>query len=551
MRWKQWRVGVILPAAALVAGVMAALPGSAAASSAAASSSEGLCSTPAHGANCVDVSSAYPAVGYDGKYVGHDEPAALFYSDKAGSGNNNTYLLRLPKDPPAPPSQDGTGATDNFMLHPAFWFGMAMCDTQSFPNATTNCPADSDANIATSTDPASPKYIGNHSGTAFMEMQFYPPGWVSWPAGNSCTANQWCAALNIDSFSSNAAGVNNNSACLDTAGLEYVNFAFITHNGVAQAPADPTDFTAAATPNLADDMLMNSGDVLSVHLHDTAAGFRVDINDLTAHQSGSMTASTANGFAQVAYQPTASTCTLTPYAFHPMYATSSPATRVPWSAHSYNVAFSDEIGHFEYCGAADTTTGACTSAGVTEKDGTLDNDDAGCLPASQSLKYQITGCIAADNDFDGPEYAANWPGTGSVGHQREFDAQPIMFTSPVFNGFQRYSQVAFEADMPRIEIAAVGGPGPFCNATTGAGCVNPPPGASFYPFFTTRHGPFGLGCVWQLGGANIPGTRDTFGGSSVTEYGSLLALSYPAVVNGQPQVQNRFEDFRQIVSNPC
>jgi len=291
--------------------------------------------------------------------------------------------------------------------------------------------------------------------------------------------------------------------------------------------------------------------VLSVHLHDTAAGFQVNINDLTSHQSGSMTASTANGFAQVDYQPTASTCTLTPYAFHPMYATSSPDTRVPWSAHSYNVAFSDEIGHFEYCGTADTTTGTCTQAGVTEKNGTLDNDDAGCFSAAQSLKYQITGCTAADNDFDGPEYAANWPGTGSVGHQVRFDTQPIMFSSPVFNGFHRYSQVAFEADMPRIEIAAVGGPGPFCNATTGAGCVNPPPGASFYPFFTTRHGPFGLGCVWQLGGANIPGTQNTFGGSSVTEYGSLLALSYPTVVNGQPQAQNRFEDFRQIVSNPC
>src|SRR5581483_978350 len=266
MRWKQWRVGVILPAAALVAGVMAALPGSAAASSAAASSSEGLCSTPAHGANCVDVSSAYPAVGYDGKYVGHDEPAALFYSDKAGSGNNNTYLLRLPKDPPAPPSQDGTGATDNFMLHPAFWFGMAMCDTQSFPNATTNCPADSDANIATSTDPASPKYIGKHPGTAFMEMQFYPPGWVSWPPGLSCDAKQWCAALNVDSLSvDQVGGTAQNADCLAKAGQEPVNFAFLTKNGKSHAPADPLLSTAATfTPNKATDLFMNSGDQLVV-----------------------------------------------------------------------------------------------------------------------------------------------------------------------------------------------------------------------------------------------------------------------------------------------
>ena len=35
-------------------------------------------------------------------------------------------------------------------------------------------------------------------------MQFYPPGWVKWPAGIGCTATQWCAAMNIDTFSDNA-----------------------------------------------------------------------------------------------------------------------------------------------------------------------------------------------------------------------------------------------------------------------------------------------------------------------------------------------------------
>ena len=32
-----------------------------------------------------------------------------------------------------------------------------------------------------------------------------------------------------------------------------------------------------------------------------------------------------------------------------MYSTSSPKTRVLWAAHSYNIAFSDEIGHFDFC----------------------------------------------------------------------------------------------------------------------------------------------------------------------------------------------------------
>src|SRR5262249_25586314 len=66
--------------------------------------------------------------------AGHDEPSLLFYSNKAGSGNSNEYRLTLPTDPLTPPNQTGTGGTWNFQLHPAFWFGMAMCDDQSAPN---------------------------------------------------------------------------------------------------------------------------------------------------------------------------------------------------------------------------------------------------------------------------------------------------------------------------------------------------------------------------------------------------------------------------------
>ena len=94
-------------------------------------------------------------------------------------------------------------------------------------------------------------------------------------------------------------------------------------------------------------------------MHDTAAGFQVVIHDLTTGESGSMTASVANGFGHALFQPTASTCTMVNYAFHPMFSTSSPDTRVLWAAHSYNVAFSDEIGHFEYCNAVNSFGGSC------------------------------------------------------------------------------------------------------------------------------------------------------------------------------------------------
>jgi hypothetical protein len=49
-------------------------------------------------------------------------------------------------------------------------------------------------------DPAAPHYIGHHAGTAFMEFPFYPRGFVDWPAGDSCDATKWCAALNIGSL---------------------------------------------------------------------------------------------------------------------------------------------------------------------------------------------------------------------------------------------------------------------------------------------------------------------------------------------------------------
>src|SRR5438477_10248789 len=85
-----------------------------------------------------------------------------------------------------------------------------------------------------------------------------------------------------------------------------------------------------------------------------------------------MTASVANGFAQVNYEPTAATCTETPYAFHPMYATSSEHTRAPCAAHSYNVAFSDEIGHWEFCNHANLK-GVRGNPGVTENNKDADH----------------------------------------------------------------------------------------------------------------------------------------------------------------------------------
>jgi hypothetical protein len=206
-------------------------------------------------------------------YIGHDEPATLFYSHQPGSGNNVTYRMRLPVDPPTRPRQNGSGGTDNLQLHPTFWLGMVMCDDQAHPTrtgllslATQRSPASRRATPTSfeSQNPNSPRYFGLGPGQAYEEMQFYPPGWAPWPAGIGCTASQWCAALNIDTFSENEnTGQLNNTACLNTVGPEPVNFAFLTKNGVATAPANP-QHPEHFVPDPKRDFLMHSGDNITV-----------------------------------------------------------------------------------------------------------------------------------------------------------------------------------------------------------------------------------------------------------------------------------------------
>jgi hypothetical protein len=488
---------------------------------------------------CTEVYDSETVFGND-VYVGHDEPSTLFYSNRPGSGNQMRYTLDLPKDP-SPANPTTPGKSYNFELHPAFWFGMAMCDTQSYPELLKNCTPDSDKNIV---DPAvSPK----HPGTAFMEMQFYPPGWAPWPAGNSCDATKWCAALNIDSLSENpVTGQLQNATCTAKAGLEYVNFAFITKSGHSQAPASPVNATLATfTPDPKKDLFMNSGDTISVTMHDTANGLQIGIADKTTGQSGSMTSSAANGFGQVKFDPTGTSCQNIPYDFHPMYSTSSEKTRVTWAAHSYNIAFSDEIGHFDFCSVVDTT-GACTGLeGMKNDQEATDADDTGCFPASASTLVQVAGCLGTNTGFDGMSYQAVWPDGNTKLHPT-----PLKFSSPLTgNGYTvNYQRFAFETDLPRIEDPSFS-PGNNCDRSTGSGCTLIPQTddgqpAVFYPYFSIANK--AGQCVWQEGN-HIPGSTNDFHQNQ--QYGTLLNLTYTTVGGGP---LTRYNDFRQVfTSNPC
>src|SRR5712672_2061363 len=156
------------------------------------------------------------------------------------------YKIILPKEPPTLPIQNG-GGTFNFQLHPAFWVGMALCDTQSYPNFSNTCAPASDTNIFDNPDPKAKDYIGHHPGTAFLEVQFYPPGWAS-----SADATRYAAAIAIFSFSSSVA---------------------TGKDGVPMGPPDPLNSNAATfTPDPHKTLFMHPGDTIQVSLRDTPDG---------------------------------------------------------------------------------------------------------------------------------------------------------------------------------------------------------------------------------------------------------------------------------------
>jgi len=554
------RVRSLLAVVGLFAAGVAPLASGAPLAARAAPSSQHMAINCEYSTVCTEVANPTEVFGND-RYVGHDEPSNIFYSATPGAGNRASYSVTLPSDPSAD-NPGAPGKSFQFQLNGALWFGMALCDTQSYPEQVSTCPADSDSNIANNPLRTAPDYIGHHSGTAFVEVQFYPPGWVPWPTwavavgASACDPTKWCAAMNIFSLLEDPInGTLQNSTCASRVGIETVNFAFITKNGRSHAPANPLDATLTTfTPDPKKDLFMNSGDHVTVSLSDTANGLRTAINDLTTGQSGSMTASPSNGFAQIQFDPTGTSCNAIPYAFHPMYSTSSEDTRVIWAAHTYNVAFSDEIGHFETCTGVKSIPAtpfgvdaagnpiACPKGNKEEVGAEpTDRDDNFCFPASEALRIHINGCTDTNTGFDGLDYTPIWPDGNTSLHPA-----PFLFSSARtgtdFN--VNYDRVAFEADLPRIEFNT-------CNRSTGVGCTLIPTTddgvpATFYPFFSTVSA--GGACRWNLG-TDMPSTITDFGKNA--GWGTLLSTTYLAFGGGGATIQ-RFNNFRNVMSsNPC
>ncbi len=451
----------------------------------------------------------------NGHYVGHDEPDIGFYSSLHGSSYNMTYETVLPVDPAAPPSADIGGPTHDFQLTPARWFGLVMCDTESYPEGTKVCHPDSNANMQ-----VPPRR--DHAGAAYMELQMYPPGFS--PA-ISCDQVHWCAALTIDSLQAAYGALHGPGAPPDAKAnnncAEPVNFAFLTRSGVPGGPAGPDQQNNDTFTPTADTLLMNPGDRLKVSMHDSTEGFFTQITDLTTHQSGFMVASAHNSFRHILWDPVNFTCKGAPYSFHAMYDTAAaplangqPTAWTTWSAHTDNVAYDVEMGHFERPDRSKDLN---------------DDEDAPCLSGPP-----IPGCLGSDSDFDGYGYHAVWP-NGSPNFPT-----PNYISSPrTPNGTGKYPIVRFETDLPRIEEANNGG-GLTCDHHTGQGCTNPPPNA-FYPWYHLLRPPAGGSCAWGLTN-DMPNQISNFGGEQAA-WGPLELTDYG--------FDKRFHNYARRIDNPC
>ena len=419
----------------------------------------------------------------NGHYVGHDEPTIGFYSNTPNSGSNMQWELTLPRERPLP-------ATQTFENQAAFWLSLALCDPGSYPQGA--CIPDSDMN-----DPSA-------AGSAFLEMQFYPPGFYPFITQISCDATHWCASLHINSLE-----CTNGFAFCNPNCIEPTNFAFIQRDGVPTGPPGPASATDASfTPN-DQTLLMNQGDRLRITIKDTPQGLLNRIDDLTTGQSGFMVASASNGYQSL----DVNTCAPTNFSFRPEFSTAKFGNFVPWAALQANVNFSSEIGHF--------------TPGI---DGDNDADDAPCFPGPT-----VAGCLnfaeGGDVDFDGSSYLADWPdGTPNnasslrIGSVLGNGIGPISVAGngQVYN--KPYASIQFETDVLASEST--------CNSD-GSGCTVPPSGAAFYPFYA-------------LAGGDRSSCALTFGndlrGSTVTDFGkdaqygaSNLAWFFGTASSGQRQ----------------
>jgi len=453
-------------------------------------------------------------------YIGHDEPSVRFISNQPGSGSQVTYNEQLPVEPAALPTvrHPGKDVTHSFELTVAPWFSITVCDPHSAP--LTPCKPESDANAPSARSPG--------AGAAFVELQFYPPGFAPFADNISCDNTHWCSALTIDSLECTGNGMAPNTC--NNKCIEPANFGFIQTNGVPPGPPSPQlSNDRTFTPNR-HTLRMNPGDRITVQMFNAKVpgGHALEARetDWSTGQSGFMIASAANGFMNT----NPFTCNGRKFNFQPEYNTARAKNIIPWGFGPYMINDQFEIGHFEPCTSvsARATTplgkvqdvyfkhchGPYELAKDTAKAG-LEPNDAPCYKFGDThgglaAPNLVTGCpvffnAIGDLDYDGTSYRADWPDSVQPGRH----PSPFLQQQPTTAGGHQYPAIQFVTDASATEFNT------NCNTKTGTGCQLPPKGPGhFYPFWTQAV--VGGSCVWEFGNMH---NGNKFGQD--TQYGSV------------------------------
>jgi hypothetical protein len=562
VRGLAWKLAI--PAACLAVAGQLALSGSASAAPAqtAAASSKinmGNCNATILERLCVDPhgSSYDGTIGrfidpQTGRYVGHDEPSVKFISSRLGSGNTMAYGMQLAVDPHKAPTASGS-VTDYGELSVAPWFGLPICDPLSYPQ--NPCKPLSDSNSGSISDT-------NAAGSAFLELQFYPPGFTPWLDNVSCSKTQWCAALTIDSLECQFGIVNCNPGC-----TEPLNFSWMQTNGVPSGPPSPQLANVSTFFPNGNTLKMNPGDKLKVSMSNVPdsgspdrGGLKASVTDLSTGQTGWIVASAANGFQNTSITD----CSGHPFSFHAEYSTARQQNQVPWAALEGGVLMEQEIGHGETCssvsnqlgfsasfpdgssyndpnyfqtcnggqegkhatgeGPCDPTTGICQNATTQGTTGPVpcpsdslasglncEFSDAGCFQRG-SRPVTIDGVATTESsrlNFCLQNFFQNgdldFDGTGYVPDwpdgSRNFPTS-IQYVGPFTRGHP-YPKIQFETDVAASEN--------LCDLSTGTGCTAPPISAAFYPFWSLTSRSGSGNCVWNFGNDIAHVTTNDFG----------------------------------------
>ena len=220
------------------------------------------------------------------EYVGHDEPSVAVQVRRAGLRQRpHVHDHAAARARSSSRTNNGAGTTWNFQLRPTFWFGHDPVRQRVGARVHEDCIARLRRERPRGPEPDKPDYIGKHPGNAYMELQFYGPGYVPQFEGFGCTAHQYCAAMTIDSLASNQNTGRQHERLrqlhprrrgADQLGVHHPRRRL---PGAGQ-PAGQGTFTSpdltALNPDYKKDLLMNPGDRSRSTCTTRRPGFRVD-----------------------------------------------------------------------------------------------------------------------------------------------------------------------------------------------------------------------------------------------------------------------------------